>query len=415
MAWKSFTLPTFSSRRWLIGGGGLIVLVLVGGLVWQHVHAKRVAAKAAAARPPPAVPVTVVAAQTADFPVFLNGLGTVQPYDTVTVRSRVDGQITKIAFRQGQMVNAGDLLVQIDPRPYQAALDQARAKKAQDEASLKDAQLNLQRYGLLNKQQFASRQQFDTQASTVDQLIAQIEGDQAMIDNAQTQVSYTTITSPLAGRAGFRLVDPGNIVHAADTTGIVTIVKLQPISVVFTATEDELPQISRALAAGTVPAIALSTNGATTIAQGKLALIDNNIDQASGTISMKATFENVDNALWPGLSVSTRLQVDMLKGVVVIPSDAVQHGPNGRYVYLVGEDNKAAMQEIKVGPEDNGRSVVLQGLAAGQKVVTEGQYRVQPGTLLQPNPPAPATPTTTPPVAKGTPVASAQTTPAPAP
>ena len=414
MAWKSFTsLWTVPSRRrWLIGGGGVLVVALVGVLAWHH-HVKQVAAKAAAAKPPPAVPVTVAVAQTADFPVYLYGLGTVQPYDTVTVRSRVDGQITKIAFRQGQMVNAGDLLVQIDPRPYQAALDQARAKKAQDEASLKNAQLNLQRYGILTTQQFASRQQFDTQASTVDQLIAQIEGDQAMIDNAQTQVSYTTITAPLTGMAGFRLVDPGNIVHAADTTGIVTIVKLQPISVVFTATEDDLPQISKALAAGMVPATALSTNGATVIAQGKLALINNDIDQASGTISMKATFQNADNALWPGLSVSTRLQVDVLKGVVVIPSDAVQHGPNGRYVYLVGADNKAAMQEIKVGPEDNGQSVVLQGLAAGQQVVTEGQYRVQPGTLLQANPPA-AAPAATPPVPKGTPVAAANV-PAPTP
>jgi membrane fusion protein, multidrug efflux system len=329
------------------------------------------------------IPVTVAQVQLADFPVYLNGLGTAEPYNTVTVRSRVDGQVITVAFKQGQMVEEGDILAQIDPRPYQAVLDQSLAKKAQDQATLKDAELNLQRYATLAKQAFASRQQFDTQSAMVEQLIAQINGDQAVIDYAQTQLIYATIRSPLAGKTGFRLVDPGNIVHATDTTGIVTIVKLQPISVVFTAPEEDVPQINKALAAGAVPVIALSSDGLSMLAQGQLALVNNEVDQASGTIRMKATFANVDNVLWPGLSVSTRLLVNTVKQAVVVPDDAIQHGPNGLYAYVVGGDNKATMQNIKVGQEDQGQSVILLGLTAGQKVVTAGQYRLQPGALVQ--------------------------------
>jgi membrane fusion protein, multidrug efflux system len=280
-------------------------------------------------------------------------------------------------------VKEGDLLAQIDPRPYQAALDQAPAKKTQDEANLKNAQLNLQRYDTLAKQDFASRQQLDTQQATVDQLIAQIKGDQAAVDNAQTQLDYTSIRSPLSGKTGFRLVDPGNIVHASGTTGIVTIVKLQPISVVFTAPEEDVPQINKALAAGAVPVTALSSDGLKTLSQGHLALVNNAVDQASGNIRMKATFENTDNVLWPGLSVATRLLVDTLKQVIVVPSDAVERGPNGLYAFVVGEDNKVEMRDIKVGQEGNGQSVVLQGLTAGQKVVTAGQYRLKQGVLVE--------------------------------
>ena len=287
-----------------------------------------------------AIPVTIAQAKKADFPVYLNGLGVVEPYQTVLIRSRVDGEITKIAFKQGQMVKEGDVLVEIDPRPYQAALDQAVAKKAQDEASLKNAQLDLVRYAALAKEDSVSRQKFDTQQATVDELVAQIKGDQASIDNAQTQVSYTTIRSPLTGKTGFRLVDAGNIVHAADTTGIVAIVQLQPISVVFTAPEEDVPQINIALAASAVPVTALSSDGLKTISQGQLAVVNDAIDQASGAIRMKATFENTDNALWPGLSVATRLLVDTLRQVTVAPDGAVERGPNGLYAFVVGSDNK---------------------------------------------------------------------------
>jgi multidrug efflux system membrane fusion protein len=373
----------------------LVAIALIGYLSWRHFYTN---AKTATAPAPVAIPVTIAQTKKADFPVYLNGLGTVQPYETVTVRSRVDGEITKVAFKQGQMVKEGDILVQIDPRPYQAALDQALAKKAQDEATLKNAQLDLQRYAGLAKDNAGTRQQLDTQQATVDQIAAQIKGDQAAIDNAQTQVSYTTIKSPLTGKTGFRLVDPGNIVHAADTTGIVTIVKLQPISVVFTAPEEDVPEINRALAAGTVPVIALSSDGLKTLSQGHLALVNNAVDQASGTISMKATFANTDNVLWPGLSVSTRLLVETLKQVIVVPENVVQRGPNGLYAFVVGNDNKVALRDIKIGQEGNGLSVIAQGLSPGEKVVTAGQYRLQKGMLVDPTvanspvTPAPAAP-----------------------
>jgi membrane fusion protein, multidrug efflux system len=363
----------------------LAAVALGGYLGWHYLRGNGAETAATGGNKLPAIPVTVAPVITADFPVYLNGLGTVEPYDTVTVRSRVDGEVTKVAFRQGQMVDEGDILVQIDPRPYQAALDQALAKKAQDEANLKNAQLNLERYSTLAKQDFASRQQLDTQQAMVDQLTAQIKGDQGAIDNAQTQLSYTTIRAPLAGKTSFRLVDPGNIVHAADTTGIVTIVKLQPISVVFTAPEESVPAINKALAAGDVPVTALSSDGLTTLSQGRLALVNNAVDQASGTIRMKATFANTDNALWPGLSVSTRLLLDTLKQVTVVPEDAIQRGPNGLYAFVVGDDNKAELRDVKVGQEGSGQSVVLQGLSPGQKVVIAGQYRLQQGALVQPS------------------------------
>jgi multidrug efflux system membrane fusion protein len=392
-------------RKWL----PVVVLIAVAFgcyLGWRHFDGNGAATTATKGGPATvAIPVTVALAQKADFPVYLNGLGTVEPYKTVLVRSRVDGQVISVGFKQGEMVAEGDILVQIDPRPYQSALDQAVAKKAQDEATLKNAKLNLERYSTLEKLDFASRQQLDTQLALVAQLIAQVNGDQAAIDNAQTQLGYATIRSPLAGKTGFRLVDPGNIVHATDTPGIVTIVQLQPISVVFTATEEDVPRINKALAAGTVPVTALSSDGTQALARGALALLNNAIDQASGTIRMKATFENADNALWPGLSVSTRLLVDTLKQAVIVPEDAVQHGPNGLYAFVVGTDDKVAVQNIKVGPEGQGRSVVLQGLSAGQNVVTEGQYRLQQGALIQataassPGTPAPAST----PAATGTP------------
>jgi multidrug efflux system membrane fusion protein len=367
----------------------LLVLALGGYFGWNHFHgdAAKTATSAAAKTDhgAAAVPVTVALAQIADFPVYLNGLGTVQPYNTVTVRSRVDGEIVKIAFKQGQMVKEGDILAQIDPRPYQATLDQALAKRAQDEASLKDAQLNLKRYGSLAQKEFASRQQLDTQEAAVDVLAAQIKGDQAAIDNAQTQLDYTTIRSPIAGKTGFRVADAGNIVHGTDTTGIVTIVQLQPISVVFTAPEESVSRINAALASGDVAVDALSSDGLKTLARGHLALVNNQIDQESGTIRMKATFENADNALWPGLSVSTRLLVETLKQVTVVPQDAVQRGPNGLYAFVVGPDNKVDMRGIAVTDEGNALSVISKGLSPGQNVVIAGQYRLQPGVLVQPS------------------------------
>jgi membrane fusion protein, multidrug efflux system len=342
----------------------------------------------------PPIPVTVSAVRKGDFPVYLFGLGVVEPYDTVTVSSRVDGQVIKVDFKQGQMVKEGDVVAEIDPRPYQAELDQATAKKTSDEATLKNAQLNLQRYQTLSKEDFATRQQLDTQQATVDQLQAQIKGDQAAIDNAQTELSYTTIRSPLTGRTGFRLVDPGNIVHAAATAGIVTIVKLQPISVVFTPPEEDVSEINDALAAGTVPVDALSSDSKTLLSHGHLALVNNAVDQASGDIQMKATFENKDNALWPGLSVSTRLLVQTIKDATVVPSDAVQRGPNGLFVYVVDKSDKVHIQDVKVDQEGGGTSLIAAGLTPGQTIVTEGQSRLTDGAAVQANPAPGETPTT---------------------
>jgi multidrug efflux system membrane fusion protein len=382
-----------SSRYSKLGGLLVLAAILVGAFAAWHYLAGHKAPEAAAgsgtnaapvvAAPP--IPVTVATVQKADFPVYLNGLGTVQPYQSVTVRSRVDGQIIKVDFRQGRMVNEGDVLVQIDPRPYQAALDQALAKKAQDEATLANAKRDLDRYASLASKDFASRQQVETQQAMVDQLTAQVAGDQAAVENAQTQLSYTTIKAPLTGRTGFRTVDTGNIVHATDQTGIATIVQLQPIAVVFTAPEEEVPRINRALEETNIPVKALSSDGLRTIAEGRLALVNNEVDQSSGTISMKATFANTDNALWPGLSVATRVLVDTLKQVVVVPDDAVQHGPNGLYAFIVGADNKVAVQPIKVSHSGDGLSVVEQGLTPGQKVVVAGQYRLQPGSVVEPS------------------------------
>ena len=248
---------------------------------------------------------------------------------------------------------------------------------------LKNAQLDLARYAGLAKEDSIALMKLNTQQATVDELVAQIKGDQASIDDAQTQVSYTTIRSPLTGKTGFRLVDAGNIVHAADTTGIVTIVQLRPIAVVFTAPEEDVPQINIALAAGAVPVTALSSDGLKTISQGHLAVVNDAIDQASGAIQMKATFANTDDALWPGLSVATRLLVDTLRQVTVVPDGAVERGPNGLYAFAVGSDNKVETRDITVGQEGNGQSVVLKGLSPGENVVTAGQYRLVQGSLVQ--------------------------------
>jgi multidrug efflux system membrane fusion protein len=391
-------LASFLHSRWTLAAA-VAVVALCGYFGWRHFYGidAGTAGPGAAnsAQAPTPIPVTIGQAKTADFPVYLNGLGAVEPYQTVLIRSRVDGEVVKIAFKQGQMVKEGDVLVQIDPRPYQAALDQAQAKKTQDEATLRDAQLNLQRYAELAKKDSVSLQQLDTQQATVDQMIAQIKGDQAIIDNAQTQFDYTTIRSPLTGKTGFRQVDAGNIVHAVDTTGIVTIVQLQPISVVFTAPEENVPQINKALAAGVTPVTALSSDGLRTLSLGHLSVVNAAIDPTSGSIGMKATFENADGALWPGLSVSTRLLVDTLKQVTVVPDGAVQRGPNGLYAFVVGSDNKVETRSITIGQEGDGQSVVLTGLTAGETVVTAGQYRLVQGSLIQPSaassPPPPAT------------------------
>jgi len=332
--------------------------------------------------PPPGVPVSVTPVRKADFPVYLTGLGTVQGFNTVQVRTRVDGQIDKIAFTEGQIVKQGDLLVEIDPRPFQAVLDQAKAKKAQDEANLANANLDLQRYTKLGE--FATRQQTDTQRSTVAQLTAQIAADEAAIANAQTQLDYAQVKAPITGVAGLRQVDIGNIVNASSQTPVVTIAQIEPIAVIFTAPEDQLPYINEAQAVAPLKTIAFTTDGKKTLAEGKLAVINNQVDTTSGTIRLKAVFENKNRELWPGQSVSTRLLVRTIKDATVVPDDAVQHSTDGLYAYTVNQDNKAELHKVKVSYSIDGRSVIEEGLNPGQMVITGGQFRVQPGSLVKP-------------------------------
>jgi len=372
-------MSTSRTIRWVL----LIIAVAIAGYFGWHRFGGENAPPVQTAQKAPTrnpVPVKIATVERADFPVYLTGLGTVQGFNTVLVRTRVDGQINRIAFQEGQLVKEGDTLVEIDPRPFQAAFDQARAKKAQDQANLANANLDLQRFTRLGE--FATRQQTDTQRSTVAQLSAQIAADDAAISNAQTQVDYATVKAPFSGIAGLRQVDVGNIVNASTQTGIVTIAQIEPIAVIFTAPEEQLPDIQAALAASPPKVIALSTNGKRALSTGVLALINNQVDTTSGTIRLKAVFDNKDHALWPGQSVSTRLLVTTLKDATVIPDDAVQHGSDGLYAYSVNSENKAELRKIKVTKSIDGRSVVDEGLAPGQQVITAGQYKVQPGTLV---------------------------------
>ena len=347
---------------------------------WGRYQARQEAAANAQKVVRNAVQVNTAQVEKSDFPVYLTGLGTVQGFNTVLVRSRVDGQIDKIAFKEGQVVNQGDLLVEIDPRPYQATLDQAKAKKSQDEANLANVNLDLQRFIKLGE--FATKQQLDTQHSSVLQLTAQIEADTAAIANAQTQLDYTAIQSPIPGVVGLRQVDIGNIVNASTQTGIVSVAQVEPIAVIFTAPEEQLPYINEAQAVAPLKVIAITTDGKKPLAEGKLSVVNNQVDTTSGTIRLKAVFDNKDHALWPGQSVSTRLLVNTLKGATVVPDGAIQHSTSGLYAYTVDENNKAVLNKVKVSQSIDGRSVVDEGLSPGQRVITAGQYKVSPGTLV---------------------------------
>src|SRR4051812_43254034 len=370
------------TMRWVLLAAALGAAGYSG---WQRFHGPDHAAqadsvqKAAAARNS-AVPVTIATVEKTDFPVLLTGLGTVQGFNTVVVRTRVDGQIDKIAFKEGDLVKQGDLLAQIDPRPFQAALDQAKAKKQQDQANLANANLDLQRYTKLGE--FATRQQTDTQRSTVAQLTAQIAADDAAIANAQTQVDYTTVKAPISGVAGLRQVDVGNIVNASTQTGIVTIAQIEPIAVIFTAPEEQLPSINEEQNKQPLKVTALTTDGKKTLSEGALAVVNNQVDTTSGTIRLKAVFENKNHALWPGQSVSTRLLVSTVKDATVVPDEAVQHGVEGLYAYAVNADSKAELRKLKVSQSVDGRSLVEQGVSPGERVIVGGQYKGQPGSVV---------------------------------
>jgi membrane fusion protein, multidrug efflux system len=334
-----------------------------------------------------AIPVMTDTARRADVPIFLAGLGTVQAFNSVLIKSRVDGQIVKIAFEEGKDVHAGDVLVEIDRAPFEAALAQARANELKDQAQLDNERLDLGRYTSLAKTGAGSTQQLDTTRALVAQTEASIKADQALVDTAQIQLRYSSIRSPIDGRAGTRLVDAGNIVRASDTTGIVTINQIHPIFVSFALPADSLPQLRAGSNGGDVMVTALDRDGQD-LAAGVLAVIDNQINPATGTINYKAKFDNGDDVLWPGQFVNLRIQLAIRRNVIAVPVTAVQQGPDGPYAFIVGDDRIVQKRPMKVSALNKTTAIIDDGLQPGEQIVTDGQYRIQAGSKVEVAPPA---------------------------
>jgi multidrug efflux system membrane fusion protein len=385
MMMKKQNLIARVGKTRLIMGVAAIALVAVALVNWTGSPAPKAAPKGGNE-----VVATMAKAARKDMPIYLQGLGTVQAFYTATVSSRVDGELQKVAFTEGQAVKKGDLLAQIDPRPYQAAYDQAVATKGKDVAQLANARADFQRYAELAPQDLASKQQVDTQKSLVAQLEAQVAGDQAAIDNAKTQLDYAHITSPIDGLTGIRQVDPGNNLHGANATPIVVVTQTQPISVVFTLPEETLDKIAPALRQGTVQVAAMSRDGKGQIDLGQIAVLDNQIDQSTGTVRLKATFPNQNNQLWPGEYVNARVLLKTSQNAVTIPDSAVQRGPKGLYVFLVKDDQTVEMRPVKIGGSADGLTIVEGGLEAGDTVTTNNEYRLREGVKVKA--PAPANP-----------------------
>jgi multidrug efflux system membrane fusion protein len=361
--------------------GGLVVLLAVAGVYGRQ----WLATPSAAQSPPPApsaVPVTVARATRQDYPVYLSGLGAAQALNSVLVRSRVDGTLMEVPVTEGQEVKKGDVIAIIDPRPFKAALDQAMAKKQADEAQLANGKRDVGRTQSLVKQDFASRQTLDTQQSQVEELTAALAGDQAAIEAAQLNLSYCYITSPINGRIGLRQIDPGNLIHASDSAGITTVTQIRPIAVTFTLPQQDLPQITAAMARGKLAVTALASDGKTNLGDGELLTIDSAIDPTTGTIKLKATFPNMHDQLWPGQFVNTSLLVRTEHGVLTVPSIAVQHGPEGLFVYMVKADSTVGQEPVKL-IADNGQVAVIDGgIKDGQEVVVQGQSRLEDGVKV---------------------------------
>ena len=328
------------------------------------------------------VPIIAAAAKLADVPVYLDGVGTTKALNTVTVRPQVDGKLISVHYREGQDVKRGDVLALIDPTTYQAQYDQAVAKKAQDEATLANAKIDLERYTNLASTNSIARQQLDTQKAMVAQLEAVVKVDQAIIDNAKAILEYTTITAPLDGRTGIRQVDEGNIVHASDATGIVVITQVRPLSIFFTLPQQQLSDVNKAFAKGPLTVEALGADNKTVVDRGTLVVVDNQVDTTTGTVRLKAEFPNSEIQLWPGQFVNVRMLIDTLKQVVVVPTAAVQRGPNGVFVYVVQPDSTVALRPVSMSQQDETQAVMTRSLQAGERVVTTGFARLSAGAKV---------------------------------
>ena len=387
-----------SKRRWWLWV--LVVGVIAVG-VWYYRNSRNASQAAATTAAPGAaskgkggsgagglvVPVVVSTAQRGDLPVYFNGLGTVTAFNTVTVRSRVDGQLVSVAFKEGQFVHQGDLLAQIDPRPFQVQLEQALGQLAKDQAQRKDAEVNFERYKLLFKEGVIPQQQLDTQGALVGQVDGAITSDQSQIDNAKLQLTYSRITAPISGRIGLRLVDVGNIVHATDANGLLVITQLQPISVIFSLPQDQLPQVNAKLHSGVQLAVdAYDRDNTAKIASGKLETIDNQIDLTTGTYKLKSMFTNADNALFPNQFVNVHLLVDTKHNLTIVPAAAIQRGPQGTYVYAADTDNTAKIRIVTIAQTTGDNVGLSAGLNSGDRVVIDGLDKLQDGTKINPSP-----------------------------
>jgi multidrug efflux system membrane fusion protein len=379
-----------ASPRWRWGAAGLLLIAAWG----IHVHNQNVRAHAKK-KSGPAVPIAVAPAHLGDMPVYLDGLGSVTAYYNVTVRSRVDGQLMSVPVREGQYVHAGDLLAEIDPRPFQAALDQAVGQLAKDQATLDNAKVDLQRYKDLIAQAAIPQQQLDTQAATVGQLIGTVKSDQAAVESAKLNVTYSHITSPINGRVGLRLVDPGNMVHATDANGLLVVTQLQPITVVFTLPEDSIPRVMQKWHAGAVlPVDAYNRDKTVKLATGRLATIDNQIDPNTGTLKLKAVFDNEENTLFPNQFVNARLLLETRKDQVIIPAVAIQRGSQGTFLYVVTTSTTTAtptafLRLVTVGLIEGNDASIDSGIQAGDSVVIDGADKLQDGSpVMLPQPPS---------------------------